>query len=66
MYQQITSNKRKSVVLLFGFLLLYGALGWLFSLWFGPAAFYIASLPMLLAAAAVMFMGWLYQGGRGV
>ena len=35
MYKQIASNKRKSIALLFGFLLLYGALGWLLSLWFG-------------------------------
>ena len=35
MYQQITSNKRKSLVLLVGFLLLYAGLGWLLSLWFG-------------------------------
>jgi heat shock protein HtpX len=41
-YAQISSNKRKSILLLVGFLVLYGALGWLFSLWFGSAAFFIA------------------------
>ena len=35
MYKQITSNKRKSLALLVGFLLLYAAIGWLLSLWFG-------------------------------
>src|SRR6266850_2753406 len=39
---------------------------WLFGMLFGwhltPAsAFYMASIPLLLAAAAVMFMGWLYR-----
>jgi heat shock protein HtpX len=41
-YEQIRSNKRKSLVLLVGFVLLYGALGWLLSLWFGDAALFIA------------------------
>ena len=42
MYQQIASNKRKSLALLVGFLLLYGALGYVLSLYFGPAALVIA------------------------
>jgi heat shock protein HtpX len=42
MYKQITSNKRKSLALLVGFLVLYGALGYLLSLWFGVAALVIA------------------------
>jgi heat shock protein HtpX len=57
MYAQITSNKRKSVLLLIGFLLLYGALGWLFSLWFGAAAFYIA-----IGIAIFMLIVNLYMG----
>ena len=42
MYQQIASNKRKSLALLVGFLLLYGALGYVLSLYFGTAALVIA------------------------
>jgi heat shock protein HtpX len=42
MYEQISANKRNSLLLMAGFLLLYTGLGWLFSLWLGPAAFYIA------------------------
>jgi len=57
MYQQITSNKRKSIVLLFAFLLLYAGLGWLLSLWFGPAAFYIA-----VGVAIIMLIVNLYAG----
>ena len=57
MYKQITSNKRKSIALLFGFLLLYGALGWLLSLWFGSAALFVA-----LGVAIVMLFVNLFAG----
>jgi heat shock protein HtpX len=56
-YQQITSNKRKSLLLLAGFLLLYGAIGWLLSLWFGEAALVIA-----LGVAVVMLVVNLFMG----
>ena len=57
MYKQIASNKRKSIALLFGFLLLYTALGWLLSQWFGIAALIVA-----LGVAAVMLFVNLYAG----
>src|SRR3989442_15643266 len=57
MYAQITSNKRKSILLLVGFLLLYAGLGWLFSLWFGPAAFYIAIGIAILMLIVNLYMG---------
>jgi heat shock protein HtpX len=57
LYRQITSNKRKSIALLFGFLLLYGALGWLLSLWFGEGALIAA-----LVVAVVMLLVNLYAG----
>ena len=57
MYQQITSNKRKSLLLLFGFLGLYAGIGWLLSLWFGYAALIIA-----LAIAVFMVVVNLYMG----
>jgi heat shock protein HtpX len=56
-YQQITSNKRKSLVLLGGFILLYAGIGWLLSLWFGQAAFFVA-----LGVAVVMVIVNLYMG----
>jgi heat shock protein HtpX len=56
-YQQITSNKRKSLLLLVGFIALYGALGFLLSLWLGEAAFYIA-----LGIALLMVFINLYAG----
>jgi heat shock protein HtpX len=57
MYRQIASNKRKSIALLFGFLLLYAALGWLLSLWFGTAALVVA-----LGVAIVMLLVNLFMG----
>jgi len=57
LYRQITSNKRKSIALLFGFLLLYVALGWLLSLWFGAAALFVA-----VGVAVVMLMVNLFMG----
>jgi heat shock protein HtpX len=56
-YQQITSNKRKSLLLLAGFLLLYAGLGFLLSLWFGEAALIVA-----IAIAIVMVIVNLYMG----
>ncbi len=57
MYKQIASNKRKSIALLFGFLFLYGALGWLLSLWFGSAALFVA-----IGVAIVMLLVNLFAG----
>jgi heat shock protein HtpX len=57
LYKQIASNKRKSIALLFGFLLLYGALGWLLSLWFGTGALFIA-----FGVAVVMLLVNLFAG----
>jgi heat shock protein HtpX len=57
MYQQITSNKRKSLLLLGGFILLYAGIGWLLSLWFGEWAFFVA-----LGIAVVMVIVNLYMG----
>jgi heat shock protein HtpX len=57
MYQQISSNKRKSLVLLVGFILLYAGVGWLLSLWFGDAAFFVA-----LGIAVFMVIVNLYMG----
>jgi heat shock protein HtpX len=57
MYAQITSNKRKSILLLIGFLFLYGALGWLFSLWLGTAALYLALGIAIFMIVVNLFMG---------
>ncbi len=57
MYQQIAANKRKSILLLVGFLLLYGALGWLFSLWLGQAALFLALFIALFMLIINLYMG---------
>jgi heat shock protein HtpX len=57
MYKQISSNKRNSLLLMAGFLLLYTALGWLFSLWLGPAALYLAVGIAIFMVIVNLFMG---------
>jgi heat shock protein HtpX len=56
-YKQISANKRNSILLLVGFLVLYGALGWLFSLWLGPAALYLAVGIAIFMVIINLFMG---------
>jgi heat shock protein HtpX len=56
-YKQISSNKRNSILLLVGFLLLYGALGWLFSLWLGQAALFLALFVAVFMVIINLFMG---------
>jgi heat shock protein HtpX len=56
-YKQITQNKRKSLLLLLGFLLLYAALGYVFSLWIGPAAFYIVVFVAIFMLVINLYMG---------
>jgi heat shock protein HtpX len=56
-YKQISANKRNSIFLLFGFLLLYGALGFLFSLWLGDAAFFIAVFIAVFMVIINLYMG---------
>jgi heat shock protein HtpX len=57
MYKQITANKRKSLVLMVGFIALYSALGFLLSLWLGEAAFYIAVGIALLMVFINLYAG---------
>jgi len=56
-YQQITSNKRKSILLLIGFLALYALLGWLFSLWLGEVALFFALFVALFMLVINLYMG---------
>ena len=57
MYRQITSNKRKSLLLLFGFLLLYTAIGYVLSLWFGYGALVIAVVIAVVMVVINLYMG---------
>jgi heat shock protein HtpX len=56
-YQQISSNKRKSLLLLVGFVLLYAGVGWLLSIWFGQAAFVIAVGVAVVMVIVNLFLG---------
>jgi heat shock protein HtpX len=56
-YKQISANKRNSILLLIGFLVLYGALGWLFSLWLGSAALFLAVGIAIFMVIINLFMG---------
>jgi heat shock protein HtpX len=56
-YKQISANKRNSILLLIGFLLLYAALGFLFSLWLGEAAFVLAVLIAVFMVIINLYMG---------
>jgi heat shock protein HtpX len=56
LYQQIASNKRKSLALLVGFLVLYGVLGWVLSLYFGSAALVIAVVIAIVMLVINLYM----------
>ena len=56
MYKQIASNKRKSLALLVGFLVLYGALGYVLSLWFGAAALVVAVVIAIVMLVINLYM----------
>lgn len=57
MYEQIAANKRRSIMLLFGFLALYGLLGWLASLYLGTAALVIGGTVAVVMLVINLFMG---------
>jgi heat shock protein HtpX len=56
-YKQISANKRNSIFLLIGFLLLYLALGELFSLWLGQAALFLALFIAVFMVIINLYMG---------
>ena len=60
MYSQIAANKRKTILILFVFILFVGLLGWLFALYTGRPAI----TPYVLIAAAVYALISYYSGSR--
>jgi heat shock protein HtpX len=70
MYKQISSNKRKSILLMGGFLLLYAVIAWTLSLYFGPTAvFIVGGVAIVMVVAALVGgddMAVLVAGGRQV
>jgi heat shock protein HtpX len=57
LYKQIASNKRKSLALLVGFLVLYGVLGYVLSLWFGIGALIVAGVVAIVVLLINLYAG---------
>lgn len=62
MYNQITSNKRKSILLVIIFVLVVFALAYFISLWFGYDYYFIFTLALILSL--VMTLSSYYKGDR--
>lgn len=60
MYSEIAANKRKTVIIMAGFVLFIGLLGWLFSVWQGQPLI----TPYVLIAAGIYALIMYYSGSR--
>jgi heat shock protein HtpX len=60
-YEQIASNKRKTVLLIFGAIVLLGAVGYVLGLWYGSG---IVGLVGAVALAIVLSLGSFFGGDR--
>ncbi len=61
MYEQIAANKRKTVLLIFGAIVLLGAVGYVLGLWYGDG---IYGLVGAVALAVVLSLGSFFGGDR--
>ena len=61
MYEQIASNKRKTVLLISGAIVLLGAVGYVLGIWYGSG---IAGLVGAVALAIVLSLGSFFGGDR--
>ena len=61
MYEQIAANKRKTVLLIFGAIVLLGAVGYVLGLWYGNGP---AGLVGAVALALVLSLGSFFGGDR--
>lgn len=70
MYEQISANKRKSILLMGGFLLLYAAIGYALYLWVGPVGTIAVAGVAIFMVLASLFAGddmaVLVAGGRRI
>ena len=64
MYEQIASNKRKTVVLIFGAIVLLGAVGYVLGLWYGGSGSGVYGLVGAVALALVLSLGSFFGGDR--
>jgi len=60
-YEQIASNRRKTVLLIFGAIVLLGAVGYVLGLWYGSGLF---GLVGAVALAVVLSLGSFFGGDR--
>ncbi len=61
MYEQIAANKRKTFVLIFGAIVLLGAVGYVLGLWYGSG---VTGLVGAVALALVLSLGSFFGGDR--
>ncbi len=64
MYEQIAANKRKTVLLIFGAIVLLGAVGYVLGLWYGGSGSGIYGLVGAVALAVVLSLGSFFGGDR--
>jgi len=63
-YEQIAANKRKTVLLIFGAIVLLGAVGYVLGLWYGGSGSGVYGLIGAVALAAVLSLGSFFGGDR--
>jgi heat shock protein HtpX len=63
-YEQIAANKRKTVLLIFGAIVLLGAVGYVLGLWYGGSGSGIYGLVGAVALAMVLSLGSFFGGDR--
>ena len=64
MYEQIAANKRKTVLLIFGAIVLLGAVGYVLGLWYGGSGSGVFGLVGAVALAVVLSLGSFFGGDR--
>jgi heat shock protein HtpX len=63
-YEQIAANKRKTVLLIFGAIVLLGAVGYVLGVWYGGTGSGIYGLVGAVALAVVLSLGSFFGGDR--
>jgi len=63
-YEQIAANRRKTVLLIFGAIVLLGAVGYVLGLWYGGTGSGIYGLVGAVALALVLSLGSFFGGDR--
>jgi heat shock protein HtpX len=63
-YEQIAANKRKTVLLIFGAIVLLGAVGYVLGLWYGGSGSGVYGLVGAVALALVLSLGSFFSGDR--